>query len=103
MTKNEERYIVRGQLTDGRPGYYGNGAWHADRDRAKVYTYLSRAEEIASAYGAEVIAVENAIKPGYVWVDKYGPIRIIALADGYAMCRRPGALPVVISVKEIPQ
>lgn len=36
------------------------------------------------------------------WEDEYGIIRVMVVAEGYAMCRRPGAVPFVIAVKHIP-
>lgn len=32
--------------------------------------------------------------------DKTGKIRIMTSADGYCMCRRPGAIPFVMKIKE---
>lgn len=29
-----------------------------------------------------------------------GPIKAMACADGYVMCRRPGCIPFVLTVKE---
>ncbi len=45
----------------------------------------------------------GAIEPGYVWTDHHGPIRVMAIADGYAMCRRPGATPFVRWIRDIMQ
>ncbi len=35
------------------------------------------------------------------WYDKHGKIRIMATADGYAMCRRPGLMVFVKDIKFI--
>ncbi len=34
------------------------------------------------------------------WVDQHGPVRIMAIADGYAMVRRPGCMPFVEPIRE---
>ena len=34
------------------------------------------------------------------WVDNFGPIRIMAIAGGYAMVRRPGGMPFVELIRE---
>lgn len=41
------------------------------------------------------------IRAGYTWEGEYGPIVVMAVADGYAMCRRPGCIPFIRTVKEI--
>jgi hypothetical protein len=39
-------------------------------------------------------------KRGDVRTDNFGRIVCMAVADGYVMCRRPGCMPFVKSVKE---
>ena len=33
--------------------------------------------------------------------DEHGDVVVMAVADGYAMCRRPRCAPFVVSVKEL--
>lgn len=40
---------------------------------------------------------------GYTWQGALGEYVVMAVADGYAMCRRPGCMPFVLTVKEIEQ
>lgn len=42
----------------------------------------------------------EAVKRGDRTIDEHGEIRVMAVADGYVMVRRPGCLPFVLSVKE---
>ena len=42
-------------------------------------------------------------KVGDDWKDAHGLIRIMAIADGYAMCRRRGCMPFVVYLKNIPK
>ena len=46
-------------------------------------------------------AEQPAIQPGYTWQDDISPIRVMAVADGYAMVRRPGCLPFVVALAGI--
>lgn len=41
------------------------------------------------------------IKPGLRLSDEHGAMRVMAVAEGYVMLRRPRATPFVRSVKEI--
>lgn len=41
------------------------------------------------------------IQAGLTWQDRYGPIVVMAVADGYAMVRRPGCLPTVMTVRDV--
>ncbi len=40
-------------------------------------------------------------KVGDSWKDAHGLTRIMAIADGYAMCRRRGCMPFVVYLKDI--
>lgn len=44
---------------------------------------------------------EADIKPGLKFKDVLGEIRVMAVAEKYAMCRRPHAIPFVWSFKEL--
>jgi hypothetical protein len=35
------------------------------------------------------------------WEDRHGPARLMAVAEGYAMMRRPGSMPFCFPVKEL--
>ena len=35
------------------------------------------------------------------WTDEDGPIRLMALVEGYAVMRRPGAVPFLVPAKEL--
>jgi hypothetical protein len=41
------------------------------------------------------------LQVGYTFKDKYGTFRIMAIVDGYAMARRPNAIPFTITLKAI--
>jgi hypothetical protein len=41
------------------------------------------------------------IERGCRFDDGKGEIRVMAVADGYAMCRRRGASPFILTVKEV--
>lgn len=41
------------------------------------------------------------VKAGFVYHDRIGKIRVMAVAENYAMCRRPGAIPFVKSIAEV--
>lgn len=43
----------------------------------------------------------DVIKRGFKFADAFGEFRVMAVADGYAMIRRPGCQPTVKSVREI--
>lgn len=43
----------------------------------------------------------NDVKRGFRYRDRIGEIRVMAVADGYAMCRRPGAVPFIKMVAEV--
>lgn len=45
----------------------------------------------------------NQIIVGMVFKDKHGEFRVMARADGYAMCRRPRCSPFVKSETELIQ
>lgn len=40
------------------------------------------------------------VRRGEVITVGYGPVKAMAVADHYVMCRRPGMAPFVMSVKE---
>lgn len=44
---------------------------------------------------------EPEIIVGFRFGDGIGEIRVMAIAEGYAMCRRPRAVPFVRSIKDI--
>lgn len=44
---------------------------------------------------------DERVFPGARFRDDYGPIRVIAVCEGYAMCRRPRCVPFVRTVKEV--
>lgn len=47
-------------------------------------------------------AGESLIKPGQLWEwDALGKVRVMALADGYVMLRRPRCIPFVASVNRL--
>lgn len=35
------------------------------------------------------------------WEDRIGPIRVMGVVEGYAMVRRPGAMPFCIPLKDL--
>jgi hypothetical protein len=41
------------------------------------------------------------IQSGFRWYDIHGQVRVMAVADGYVMARRPGCGPFVVSIKTI--
>lgn len=43
----------------------------------------------------------RAVLPNQYWSDWVGSARVLAVAEGYAMLRRKGAVPFVVSVKEL--
>lgn len=47
------------------------------------------------------IAEHPRIEAGYTWSDDLGPVRVMAVAEGYAMCRRPGVMPFIMAVTAI--
>jgi len=44
---------------------------------------------------------EPNVRPKDFWYDTVGKIRIMAVGDGYAMCRRPHCMPFVEDIKTI--
>lgn len=40
-------------------------------------------------------------KRGDEYKDDHGTIRVMAVADGYCLCRRPGRMPFVRTEKEV--
>jgi hypothetical protein len=69
-----------------------------------VYKLQARAEAAIREYGGvlvELVEEPAALRGGdRVWWQG-GEIRIMALADGYAMVRRLGALPFVVAVADL--
>ena len=63
-----DRYIVQRQLSDGKPGYWGNQEWWADRDKAKVYRLKHAAAKVALEYGGEIIELTSKIGNTVVYV-----------------------------------
>lgn len=61
-TDMADRYIVQGQLSDNKPGYWNAGEWWADRDKAKVYKMKSAADKVVTEYGGEVIPLTSKLK-----------------------------------------
>ncbi len=48
-----------------------------------------------------IASAHREIEPGYTWSDDLGPMRVIAVAEGYALCRRQGCLPFVRAVSDL--
>lgn len=44
---------------------------------------------------------EAEVRRGTRFTDAYGEVRVLAVADGYAMCRRPMSMPFVYSVRDV--
>ncbi len=44
---------------------------------------------------------QRAILPGQLWNDIHGTVRVMSVAEGYAMVRRPHCMPFVISVRDM--
>jgi len=44
---------------------------------------------------------KSKIAKGHIFQWKGHEARVMAVADGYAMCRRPGCMPFVITVREV--
>jgi hypothetical protein len=63
--------------------------------------YLTREKSDGRYWYYAIAAERTAIEPGYTWHDAHGPMRVIAIADGYAMCRRPGCIPFVRSIADL--
>jgi hypothetical protein len=41
------------------------------------------------------------VKVGSYWFHRHGEVRVMAIAEGYAMVRRRGCAPFVVSCKEL--
>lgn len=45
----------------------------------------------------------DIVKPGQFRRDQHGELRVMAICEGYAMCRRPRSAPHVRLVRELEQ
>lgn len=43
----------------------------------------------------------DGIKVGFKYFDQRGEFRVMAVAEGYYMCRRKGAMPAIFMVKDL--
>lgn len=57
-------------------------------------------KNFSKAHGRAVLAGQVWLMPETDWRGA-GEVRVMAVAEGYAMCRRPGCVPFVVSVKEM--
>jgi hypothetical protein len=62
--------------------------------------YLKREKSDGRYWHYSIASEHSAIEPGYMWRDEHGPMRVMAVVDGYAMCRRPGCMPFVRAVSD---
>ncbi len=46
------------------------------------------------------MADQSQTTAGEIRYDHNGPLRVMAVADGYVMCRRPRCMPFALSVKD---
>lgn len=47
------------------------------------------------------VEVLNVVKGAFDWGKEARPVRIMALAEGYAMVRRKGSIPYVAPIKDL--
>ena len=99
MTTSEIRARIPVEENEKYRHYSGIGA-----AVSQLYRYGALDREPVSGAGntyAYSIAAGPRVKVGYTWQDERGPICVMAVADGYAMCRRPGCIPFVIALREV--
>lgn len=99
-------FIVIGRMGDQEEGVWnGRGELHKDWSKAKVYMLRSSAELVAGKRGFRIVELAKPetreIHVGDRLDYRGGAIRVMAIAEGYAMVRRPGAMPFVVSLKEL--
>jgi hypothetical protein len=56
------RFVVCRPMGDGRPGYWNDGEWWADQDKAKFYKTRRHAERVVEQYGGEIIEFTSKIE-----------------------------------------
>ena len=50
---------------------------------------------------SERVFTKDDIKVGFRYFDQWGEFRVMAVAEGYYMCRRKGCCPAIFSVKDL--
>jgi hypothetical protein len=88
LAPNDRHYVAFNRIGCSLTKLYRDG-WLAREKTDGRFWYYSLAPERVT------------IEAGYTWSDEIGSVRVMAVAEGYAMCRRPGAMPFVRSIKEL--
>lgn len=97
-------FVIVGPMGDGSDGYWnGRGELWRDRNKAKVYKQFHAAAVVADDYGYRVVSIGLSVGDTILYTNAELPceVRILAIAEGYAMVRRKGCIPFVASVKEL--
>lgn len=88
LAPNDRHYGAFNAIGLSLTRLYRDGFVRREKTDGRYYHYTLTPERVV-------------IEPGYTWLDERGPIRVMAVADGYAMCIRPGCVPFVLSIAKI--
>lgn len=107
MRDEPDRYAIA-EAIDGaypfgeRKGYPYKAWLSVRREFFAIHSLPVRSKKPDSRQGSlDLRQRVDVVKEGTIITDHIGKARVMAVADGYAMCRRRNCLPFVVRVKEL--